>query len=213
MISRVLKCVWVVLWVAVAARSGIGADAVENRGNSSPAPLPRIIRGPLLPSDYMVSPSRSSEVVPQATPSSPAPLPRIIRGPIESATRTTTVITSTPTTAPQPVSSDHGLIESLRRIESGVNRSSLLQAIPRPPAGSEPTDLIQNLRDLERSINSTGILERIRSLNTPGDAPGGLIESLHNVDNAVRTHVRPALERISNEQLPSQAPLVPPSKR
>lgn len=208
---------WATALIAVAGRSAVAADArtplritpsaPSNQESPATEPLPRIIRGPLLPPNSVGNPPRGRESVHQVTPSNPGttslgPLPRIIGGPSLSSSFTT-IVTPGPAIGPRSPSPENGLIGSLRQIEAGVNRSGVLQAIPRSQTGGS-SDLIQNLRDLERSMNGNGILQRIRAAGTTNDAPAGLIDSLHAVDHAVRTQVRPALERISNDRLPSQ---------
>jgi hypothetical protein len=213
-------CVWALAaaLTTVPGRSASGADSAENRGDPAPTrpipessasgPLPKIIRGPLLPLDSGGNPPHGRESVrPSALSNSGTtslgPLPRIIAGPLPASSGSATVVGPKSGTSLQSPPRDAGLIGSLRQIGADVNRTGMLQAIPSPQSGG-PTDLIQNLRELEQSINSNGILQRIRGAGTTNDAPAGLIESLRGVDHAVRTQVRPALERISKDQLPSK---------
>jgi hypothetical protein len=122
---------------------------------------------------------------------------------MSSSGRAATLLAPSAITVQQSSSADNGLVESLRHIGTDVDRSGVLQTIARPQNGG-PTDLIQSLRELEQSLNRTGILQRIRAASGPGDGPADLIESLRGVDHAVRTQVRPALDRISNDHLPTK---------
>ena len=205
------------LAVALTTLPVVGGDPPAINANSSSTPpsqpaasasLPKIIRGPLLPAGGVGDPPHGRESVQRPTSSlwgtsSLGPLPRIIRGPLSSSVQTATVLAPGSTTTLQPSSDENSLIESLRQIGKDVQRTGAIQAIPRPQSGGTG-DLIQNLRELEQSINSTGILQRIRPADGTNDTPRDLIESLRGVDHAVRTQVRPALQRISNDHLPSK---------